>query len=117
MKTIKIEQYEEFKKTFEFNMVEEIQMLKETQFKTFNNELQEIIKKSLKHMADSKRPKRHVETTIIISYINYLSNFLIEDVENFDKLYNYIVKNPSRYIGVEYLRDLNNKNRGFQKEF
>lgn len=114
MKTIKIQQYEEFKKTFEFNMIEEIQMLKETQFKTFNNELQEIIKKSLKHMTDSKRPKRHIETSIIISYINYLSNFLVQDVENFDKLYNYIVEKPSRYIGLEYLRDLNNKNRGFQ---
>lgn len=111
MKAIKIEQYEDFKKAFEFNMVEEIQLLKETQFKTFNSELQEIIRNSLSYMIDSRRPKRHIETTIIISYINYLSNFLIEDVENFDKLYNYIVENPSRYIGVEYLRNLNNKNK------
>ena len=114
MKIIKIEQYEEFKKAFEFNMVEEIQLLKETQFKTFNSELQEIVRNSLSHMTDSRRPKRHIETTIIISYIKYLSNFLIEDVGNFDKLYSYIVEDPSQYIGVEYLRDINNKNRRFQ---
>lgn len=106
---IRIEQYEEFKKAFEFNMVEEIQLLKETQFKTFNSELQEIVRNSLSHMMDLRRPRRHIKTTIIISYINYLSNFLIEDVENFDKLYNHIVENPSRYIGVEYLRDINNE--------
>lgn len=111
MKAIKIKQYEEFKKAFEFNMVEEIKLLKETQFKTFNSELQETIRNSLNHMMDLRRPKRHIETTIIISYIDYLSNFLIEDVENFDKLYNYIVEDPSRYIGVEYLRDINNKNK------
>lgn len=108
MKTIKIEQYEEFKKTFEFHLLEEVQLLKETQFKTFNSELQKIIEKSLEHILDARRPKRHIETTIIIRYINYLSNFLIEDVENFDKLYDYIVENPRRYIGVEYLRDVNN---------
>lgn len=109
---IDIMQYKEYKKEFEFDIISEIDMLKRTEKITFNKQLKKDIKDSLNHIIDSYRPQSHRENTIIIAYVkHYLLNFTANEVGNFDTIYNHVKSDPKRYIGVKFLRELNEKNR------
>lgn len=103
---IKIVQYKDFKKEFEFNLIKEIALHKLVQKLSWNSKTQKKSKEVLYHILDGSRVKSDKDTTVKFEYAIYLSNFMKDRPKIFDNILEHMENSKGDYIGIETLKAL-----------
>lgn len=106
MKNIKIIQYKEFKKEYQFNLFNEIAMLKHVEKISWNKDTQELAKKIKDNMLNTNRYQSEKDNSILFDYTLFLINYMKDRPKTFDIIYNYLTENKYNYMGIEILKEL-----------
>lgn len=103
-------QLKDYKKSFEYDLMTEIDTLKKVQSDTWDQSIRDDIKNHSEHLTDTSRSKKHRDNIIVYSYIKYyLMNFMKDRPKTFDVIYKYISDYPTNYISMHTLKELSYK--------